>query len=65
MDVIRVGDIVETAVYVGCNRVPTGIERVVRVNSGCCDVDHCHPNGNVWIYSEPTASLKKINIENL
>ena len=57
---ILVGDIVETAVYVGVERRPTGRGRVVRIHSGYCDVDHCYPYGAPWIYGETNSSLRKI-----
>lgn len=57
---IRVGDMVETAVYVCGERRPTGSGRVERVHSGYCDVDHCYPYAAPWIYGENTSSLRKI-----
>lgn len=63
-DGIQVGDIVETAVYVGWERRPTGRGRVVRVHSGYCDVDHCYPYGAPWIYGETTSSLRRIEPPN-
>lgn len=35
----RVGDIVETAVFVGRERIPMGRGRIVAVQSGYCEVD--------------------------
>jgi len=58
---IQAGDMVETAVYVGCKRVPMGNGRVVAVRNGYCDVDHCYPYGAPWIYAETTNILKKID----
>ena len=57
---INVGDTVETAVYVGDKRVPTGWGRVERVCSGYCDVDHCYPYAKPWVYAETTATLKLV-----
>ena len=59
-DEIKVGDMVETAVYVGVERRPTGRGRVEAVHSGYCDVDHCYPYGAPWIYGETTSSLRKL-----
>lgn len=59
---IKVGDIVETSVYVGGTRIPTGKGRVVHVHSGYCDVDHCYPYGEPWIYGETTSHLRKLDI---
>ena len=57
---IRVGDMVEIAMYVCGERRPMGRGRVVRVRSGYCDVDHCYPYGAPWVYGETTSSLRKI-----
>ena len=57
---IKIGDIVETAVYVGRERRPTGKGLVVAVHSGYCDVDHCYPYAAPWIYAERTDCLVKI-----
>jgi hypothetical protein len=62
-DVIRVGDMVETAIYVGKKRVPIGTGRVVAIHSGYCDVDHCYPHGNPWIYAETNGTMRKIEKE--
>ena len=62
-ELITCGDIVETAVYVGCVRKPTGTGRVVAVHSGYCDVDHCYPHGMPWIYAEITSTLRRISKE--
>lgn len=63
-DEIRVGDMVETAVYVGMERRPTGSGKVVEVRSGYCMVDHCYSFAGQyaapWIYAEPTSHLRKI-----
>jgi hypothetical protein len=59
-DEIRVGDMVETAVFVGTERRPTGRGIVIAVHSGYCDVDHCYPYGAPWIYAETTSWLRKI-----
>ena len=61
---IRVGDTVETAVYVCGERRPMGCGLVVCVHSGYCDVDHCYPYGSPWIYGETTSSLRKIETPN-
>ena len=61
---IRVGDMVETAVYVCGERRPMGRGRVVRVHSGYCDVDHSYPYGAPWIYGETTSSLRKMETPN-
>lgn len=58
---IKVGDIVETAVYVNRKRIAMGRGMVVSVHSGYCEVDHCYPYGNPWIYPEKTTSLIKID----
>lgn len=60
---IQVGDMVETAIYVGSERHPTGRGKVVAVHSGYCDVDHCCPCAAPWIYPETTASLRKLESE--
>lgn len=57
---IKVGDYVETSVFVGSERRPTGEGMVVAVHSGYCDIDHCFPYGTPWIYPERTDSLIKI-----
>ncbi|MDO9527760.1 MAG: hypothetical protein Q7J27_01225 [Syntrophales bacterium] len=62
-DEIKVGDMVETAVYVGTVRRPMGRGRVEAVHSGYCDVDHCYPYGAPWIYVETTNTLRKIDLE--
>lgn len=63
-DKIKVGDIVETAVYVGGERIAMGKGRIVRVYSGYCDVDHCYNYGAPWIYGKTTSSLRKITGDN-
>lgn len=55
---INVGDMVETCVYIGCERVPMSKGRVVAVHSGYCDVDVCYPFGAPWIRMEKTSSLR-------
>jgi hypothetical protein len=62
-DEIRVGDMVEIAVYVGTERRPAGKGRVVAVHSGYCDVDHCYPCAAPWVYAETTRDLRKITWE--
>ena len=59
----NVGDMVETAVFVGTKRIPMGRGRVVAVHSGYCDVDHCYPYAAPWIYGETNSSLKKTEIK--
>ena len=59
-DKIRVGDMVQTAVYVGRERRPTGSGRVIRVHSGYCEVDRCYPFGAPWINYETISSLRKL-----
>lgn len=59
-DEIKVGDMVETAVYVCGDRRPMGQGRVVSVHSSYCDVDHCYPYGQPWIYGEVTSHLRKL-----
>ena len=59
---ITIGDMVETAVYVGTERRSMGRGRVVAVHSGYCDVDHCYPYGAPWIYAETTNTLRKIDL---
>lgn len=61
MDDIKVGDMVETAVYVCNERRPTGRGLVVAVHSGYCEVDHCYPYGAPWIYAETTSHLRKLS----
>ena len=60
---IKIGDTVETAVYVGTERRPMGRGRVEAVHLGYCDVDHCYPYGAPWIYAEATNTLKRIDQE--
>ena len=57
----KIGDIVETSVYVGTERIPMGHGRIVAIHSGYCDVDHCYPYGRPWIYAETNTSLRKID----
>ena len=59
---IRIGDMVETSVFVGQKRISMGRGRVVKVHSGYCDVDHCYPYGKPWVYAETTNSLRKIKL---
>ena len=59
-DKFEVGDIVETAIFVGGERRPMGTGRVVSVHSGYCNVDHCYPYAPPWIYAETNSSLRKI-----
>lgn len=61
---VRVGDMVETAVYMCGERRPMGRGYVVRVHYGYCGVDHCYPYGAPWIYGETTSSLRKIETPN-
>jgi hypothetical protein len=58
---IKAGDMVETAVYVGHERRPTGSGLVVAVHSGYCDVDHCYPYAAPWVYGENTCTLRRIS----
>jgi hypothetical protein len=59
-DKIKVGDMVETAVFVGSTRIPMGQGMVVAVHSGYYEVDHCYPYAAPWIYAEAAISVRKI-----
>jgi hypothetical protein len=56
-----VGQMVETAVYVGRDRVPMSKGRIVAVHSGYCDVDvMSHHGGAPWIQSYPKFALRAV-----
>lgn len=58
---IRLGDMVQTAVFVGAERVPMATGRVVAIRNGSCDIDiMSHHGGAPWIVSKPTHSLEKV-----
>lgn len=57
----RVGDLVETAVFVGRQRRPTGKGRVTTVHSGYCDVDIC-PEGEPWIVPFSHPQLRRLSL---
>jgi len=58
---IRVGDKVETCVYVCGERRPMNRGMVVRVHSGYCDVDIGSLHGCApWVVGEVTSHLRKI-----
>jgi len=59
---IRIGDMVETSIFVGQKRISMGRGRVIKVHSGYCDVDHCYPYGKSCVYAETTNSLRKIKL---
>ena len=54
-----VGDIVETAVFVGRERRPVGSGRIVAVYSGYCDVDIGYPHSAPWIVAYSDGELRR------
>ncbi len=61
---MKVGDIVETAVFVGKERRPTGRGRVLAIHSGYYDVDICYPYAEPWIVSFADGALMVIKVIN-
>lgn len=58
---IKVGDMVETAVYRGNERVPMASGRVVRLFDGLAEVDiMSHHGGAPWITLHDESHLRKI-----
>ena len=56
---VKVGDMVETCVFVLGERIPMAHGRVVAIHGGYCDVDvMSHHGGRPWIRQEMTHNLR-------
>ena len=60
-DSIKVGDMVETCVYVCHQRIPMDRGRVISINGGVAEVDvMSHHGGAPWVKLESVCTLMKV-----